>query len=71
MIFQEPLTALNPVMTIGEQIAEVRAASSRLGRARRMRARRSRRCAWRRCRTRSGARGNIRTNFRAACGSAR
>ncbi|NUB28412.1 ATP-binding cassette domain-containing protein, partial [Azospirillum brasilense] len=33
MIFQDPLTALNPVFTIGEQIVEVLRAHQRIGRA--------------------------------------
>jgi peptide/nickel transport system ATP-binding protein len=37
MIFQEPLTALNPVLTIGEQIAESVRRHRRLGRAAAMR----------------------------------
>ena len=46
MIFQEPMTALNPVLRVGDQIAEVLRIHTRLGAAER-RARRSR--SWRRC----------------------
>ena len=69
MIFQEPMTSLNPVMRIGDQITEV----VRLHRemtARRRGRRRSRCCAWSGFPSRSGARRNIRTSFPAACASA-
>ena len=55
MVFQDPLTALNPVFTVGEQIVEVIRAHRPIGR----RAARApaRRACWPACRsrTRSGA----------------
>ena len=35
MIFQEPMTSLNPVLTVGRQIAETVALHQKVGRARR------------------------------------
>ena len=70
MIFQEPMTSLNPAFTVGEQIVEVIAAPPP-GHARRSDASaRSRCCA--RCASRrpSGASTSIRTGSRAACASA-
>ena len=71
MIFQEPMTSLNPVMRIGDQITEVvrlhRDMTSQGG----VGARRSRCCAWSASPSRNGARRNIRISFPAACGSAR
>ena len=70
MVFQEPMTALNPVFTVGDQIAEVA----------RIHAGASRAAAWERAvemleprrhpGPRRSARASIRTNSRAACGSA-
>ena len=69
MIFQEPMTSLNPVMRIGDQITEVirlhqDVTSSRRGQ------RRSRCCVSSAFPNRNAARMNIRTSFPAACGSA-
>ena len=60
MIFQEPMTSLNPVMTIGRQIAEVLLLHEDMSRADGACARRSRCCAWCASRSRSSGRRNIR-----------
>ena len=71
MIFQEPMTALNPLHTIGAQIGEVLALHEGL------RPKRGARARDRAARTapaspsRSGASTPIRTSSRAASGSAR
>ena len=70
MIFQEPMTSLNPVMRIGDQITEV----VRLHQERDVKAgdgrRRSRCCVSSASPNRNAGRRNIRTSFPAACGSA-
>ena len=72
MIFQEPMTSLNPVLTIGRQIGEARAAASETCRARR---RASKAVDMLRLVAHpgagSGGRRNIRTSSPAACASAR
>ena len=70
MIFQEPMTALNPLLTIGRQIAEMVVLHAKLSRAPRGKAHRD---AATTCGSpnRSGARATIRTSCPAACASAR
>ena len=46
MIFQEPMTSLNPVLTIGEQIGEAVRLHRGLSQTRRGRRKRSRCCGW-------------------------
>ena len=65
MVFQDPMTALNPMFTIGTQLVDIqRKAGARSGRGRK-------RCSpmWA-CRMRRGACTSIRTNSPAACDSA-
>ena len=69
MIFQEPMTSLDPGITIGDQIAEIRASASG-GEPRRGPQSRDRYAAPGWDRDRRSASANIRTNFPAACGSA-
>ena len=70
MIFQEPMTSLNPVLTIGEQIGEAIRLHQDLPNPR-SRTRRWRCCAWCGSRSRRSAQRNIRTSSRAACASGR
>ena len=71
MVFQEPMTSLNPVYTVGEQIAEVRAPRTRAS-SRRARARQDRRDAAPGAdpQSASAACTTIRTSSPAACASA-
>ena len=69
MIFQEPMTSLNPVFTIGDQIAEAMRAHDRTPRPPRCAAARSRRCTACASRPPSGASTNTRTSSPAACAS--
>ena len=71
MIFQEPMTALNPVYTIGWQIAEQVRAHEKMSKAAGAPARRRAARRGRASRGPSGASTTIRTSSRAACGSAR
>lgn len=70
MIFQEPLSALNPVTTIGEQIAEVLVAHVVPAGVRRTRRRLNILSSWRSPRHRSAS-SSTHINFLAGCDSAR
>ena len=69
MIFQEPMTSLNPVHTIGQQIVEAILAHTRC-RRRRPRSAPSRCSSWCASPRRPSASTTIRTACRAACASA-
>ena len=71
MIFQEPMTSLNPAFTIGDQIGEGLIRHRGLSPARRPAPRRSRCCAGCICHSRNGAPLTTRTASRAGCVSAR
>ena len=70
MIFQEPMTSLNPVFTCGEQIIEAIVLHERVDRARGARARDRDAASWSASRRPSSASTSIRTSCRAACASA-
>ena len=70
MIFQEPMTALNPVYTCGEQIIEALVLHERLTRAQARKARDRDARARRHSRRRRSASTSIRISCPAACGSA-
>ena len=70
MIFQEPMTSLNPVLTVGRQIGETLRLHQRLEPQRRRGAGGRDADAWSAFPSRSGACASIRTSSRAACASA-
>ena len=71
MIFQEPMSALNPSFTIGAQIAETVRLHQRTSKAASPRARPRRCCPRSASPSRRGGSPNIRTSFPAACASGR
>ena len=70
MIFQEPMTSLNPVMTVGRQIAETVALHQHLPRRAALDRAIEMLTLVRIPETRGGVPANIRTSSRAACASA-
>ena len=70
MIFQEPMTSLNPVLTIGSQIAEVLLLHEPISQGAGAGDKAVDCFAWSASRSRNSAPRNIRTSFPAACGSA-
>ena len=70
MIFQEPMTALNPVMRVGDQIAEAVLAHHRVSEAGSLAAARSKACATLPFPIPSSVPAAIRTSFLEACASA-
>ena len=69
MIFQEPMTSLNPVLTVGDADRRAAAPPPRRRAARGARRGRSSCCATSASRSRSGSRASTRTSSRAGCGS--
>ena len=69
MIFQEPMTALNPLQTIGDQVAETVRVHGRAGRAEALRGGARRRSSGSGCRRRGSRCRAIRTSSRAGSGS--
>ena len=69
MIFQDPMTSLNPLMKIGKQITEPLKAHLDMKGARRRARRPSSCCATSRSRRRRAASASTRTSCRAACAS--
>ena len=70
MIFQEPMTSLNPVHTIGQQIVEAILAHTTMSPQARARRARSRCSSWCASPRRPSASTTFRTGCRAACASA-
>ena len=70
MIFQEPMSALDPVFTVGHQIAETLRVHTGVSQGRGEASARSTCCAGSASPRRSGASTIIRTSFPAACASA-
>ena len=69
MIFQEPMTSLNPVLTVGRQIGETLRLHQGLDHEAAERARRRDAGRWSASPTPRGACANIRISCRAACAS--